>query len=115
MRIYHMIYHMVPTVVWQQQAANAHYVADSLTTEGFIHCTAEPEWLQRVANFAYRTDVRDHSILHIDVDRLDVEVRWEAADGHQFPHVYGPINRNAIVNITDFPRREDGYFLEPLS
>ena len=71
------------------------YTHESLQTEGFIHCSTEeqlPRTLERF--FPGRTDV---TILSIDTDRLDAELRWEGADGDLFPHVYGAIGREAIV------------------
>ena len=81
-----MIYHMVPTAVWQTLARDEAYAADTLQHEGFIHCTREPERLLWVANHFYRHIAGDYLILVIDPAALHAELRWEEADGHLFPH-----------------------------
>lgn len=108
-----MIYHMVPTAVWQTQVTNKQYYADSLATEGFIHCTGEADRLLWVANHFYRQDDRPYTILVIDPEQLSAEVRWEAADGHLFPHIYGPLETDAVYKSVPFPRDSDGTFLSP--
>lgn len=108
-----MIYHMLPLAVWQQQAADQPYHHESLQTEGFIHCTAEPERLLWVANHFYRAEVGAFVILCIDESTVQAPVQWDLADGHRFPHIYGPLNLNAVQQVINFPRAEDGRFLLP--
>jgi uncharacterized protein (DUF952 family) len=40
-------------------------------------------------------------VLVVDVERLDVPVRFEAMEpgGEEFPHVYGPIPVDAVVDV----------------
>ncbi len=103
---------MVPAAVWQAVENSAAYVADTLQQEGFIHCTGEPERLVWVANHFYRQIAGDFVILVIDPSALQAELRWEEADGHLFPHVYGPINRDAVKEVQPFPRNEQGFFVD---
>ena len=106
-----MIYHMTPASAWQAVAGTATYVADSLATEGFIHCTGEPERLVVVANRFYRTIPGDFVILCIEPTKLQAELRWEAADGQLFPHLYGGLNCTAVSSVVPFPRDAAGNFL----
>lgn len=108
-----VIYHMLPAATWDALAPSAAYAAASLAQEGFIHCTAQPAWLLQVANRFYRGEPGPWLILAIDTQALAAPVRWEAADGHLFPHVYGPLNRSAIVAVNSFPRGADGEFRLP--
>lgn len=48
-----VIYHMTPQAVWDAQRNQPDFAPASLAAEGFIHCTAEPERLQHVANRFY--------------------------------------------------------------
>jgi uncharacterized protein (DUF952 family) len=86
------------------------YAADSLATEGFIHCStaAQVVW---VANNRFRGR-RDFVLLHIDSSRLAAPVRYENLEGgtQLFPHVYGPLDLDAIVDVTPFPPDEAGTF-----
>lgn len=109
-----MIYHMLPSAVWQTQPLDQPYLGDTLATEGFIHCTAEPERLLLVANTWYKNRPGEWSILCIDEQRIEADVRWEENHGHVFPHIYGPLNLNAVTATLPFPRRQDGQFFLPL-
>jgi glutathione S-transferase len=104
---------MLPAAVWEKLSPEADYVAETLATEGFIHCTEESARLVEVANRFYRTAPGAFLILTLDVARLQSSVQWEWTDGHQFPHVYGPINLTAVVAVDPFPRAVDGTFLPP--
>ncbi len=106
-----IVYHMTPAAEWQNQQGNATFVEQTLVDEGFIHCTAERELLPVVANRFYRASQGEWVLLVVDTTRLSAPLRWEPSDGHLFPHVYGPIDRAAIVDVLPFPRAADGEFL----
>ncbi len=108
-----MIYHILPRTRWESQPPNAPYVANSLAEEGFLHCTGEREWLLRVANRFYRDEPGEWLALLIDEALVASEVRWETADGHRFPHIYGPLNLDAVVGSVTLPRDEAGEFQLP--
>lgn len=109
-----MIYHMLTAATWNAQRSNQPYTCSSLETEGFIHCTAESERLLQVANAFYTKEAGEFLILCIDEAEVDAEIRWERADGHLFPHIYGPLNLDAILKILPFPRDYSGRFLPPV-
>ncbi|MFN8487009.1 MAG: DUF952 domain-containing protein [Caldilineaceae bacterium] len=109
-----MIYHILPASVWQSQAPDQPYRGDTLATEGFIHCTGEPDWLLKVANYIYRHQPGDFVILCIAPDRVHAAIKWEKADGHEFPHIYGPLNLDAVEYMVQFPRDATGQFVLPL-
>lgn len=92
------------------------YRAASLDVEGFIHCSDfGTVHLPANALFAGRTDL---VLLTIEPAELEHELRWERPlvgppDGPWFPHVYGPINTDAVVDVIDFPPGPDGTFTLP--
>jgi len=47
------IYHIAHRDEWEAARASGHYAADSLPTEGFIHCS-EPHQIVGVANRLFR-------------------------------------------------------------
>jgi uncharacterized protein (DUF952 family) len=107
-----IVYHMLPRATWDALPQGSDYRADTLDSEGFVHCTAEPGLLEVVANRFYRDEPGDWLILAVDLGQVHADVRWETADGHLFPHIYGPIEQRAVQRIVPFPRRQDGtYFL----
>lgn len=107
------IYHMAPHALWAEQASSPNFAPPSLVDEGFIHCTAEPDRLLLVANTFYRDLPGAFIIIRIAPERLAAVLRWERADGHLFPHVYGPLNKDAVEQIIEFPRLADGMFSLP--
>jgi len=84
------------------------YRSKSLDQEGFIHCS-QPEQILEVANRYYQ-GTPDTVLLWIIPDRLTSEIRWESTDGAQFPHIYGPINLDALISITDLKPDVDGTY-----
>jgi uncharacterized protein (DUF952 family) len=105
------IYHIVPKSVWEQAPAGP-YRAASLATEGFIHCSSRGQ-VAWVANQFY-ADQDELLLLGIDVDRLSSPVRDEDPGiGEHFPHVYGPIDRAAVVEVLPLERGPDGRWVFP--
>jgi uncharacterized protein (DUF952 family) len=100
------IYHLVLRRVWEQNADEP-YQTDSLATEGFIHCS----FAQQVTASANRfyAAAADLLLLHIDADRLTSTLREEASGtGEVFPHIYGPLNRDAVAAVEPLKRGPDG-------
>ncbi len=84
--------------------------APSLETEGFIHCTDGAAEMVATANRHFAADPRDFVILTIHLDR--VTSRWTIEDpGRIYPHIFGPIDRAAIISVGSAPRDSDGAFL----
>ncbi len=108
-----MIYHMLPAAVWARQADNPFYEGETLASEGFIHCTAEPARLVWVANQFYWQQADDFVILWIEPTLVQAMIKWEQADQHTFPHIYGLLNRDAVTHVIEFPRDAVGKFLLP--
>lgn len=119
-----MIYHITTGADWEQAQLNGHYTADSLATEGFIHCSARHQ-VETVANSFYR-DVDDLVLLCIEEDDLTSELKWEdpahptpdspsrPSDDDLFPHIYGVINLDAVKDQVRLLRTESGdYALSP--
>jgi len=92
MRIYHIV---MPDLWWALQGPV--YTADSLTTEGFIHCSFA-EQLDAVLK-RYYSNVDEVTILEIDPEKLTSKLVIEpSTGGENYPHIYGPINVDAIVS-----------------
>ena len=102
------IVHLCVRLDWESAQTLGRYQADSLQREGFIHCS-RPEQVLDVANRFYR-GVPDLLILWIDLRKLSAEVRWESADGDDFPHVYGGIDCAAVSHAASFYPDEDGFY-----
>ncbi|MCS6847665.1 MAG: DUF952 domain-containing protein [Anaerolineae bacterium] len=127
-----MILHLTLRANWEAAPADQPYRADSLASEGFIHATQGDALLLHVANARYKDRPGEFVVLEIDETRLTSEVRWEApaplttddllppeaavsdtapvAEAPRFPHIYGPINRDAIVGVRLVTRDASGAF-----
>jgi len=106
--------HATTRLEWQAALLDGVYRADSLAAQGFIHCSTDGQ-IVRVANAYYRNQ-HGLVLLVIDPDRLVPELRWEpGADqpGELFPHLYGPLNLEAVVRAVDFEPGADGSFALP--
>ncbi len=86
------------------------YVAPSLETEGFIHCTDGAEAMVATANRHYRDDPRAFVVLTVDLDATGSPWRFDDP-ARIYPHVYGPIAPGAIGRPAPIPRAADGTFL----
>ena len=117
-----MILHITSRVEWQAAQARGDYRAPSLETEGFIHLSTVKQVLH-VANAFYRGQT-GLMLLVVDETRISSQVKWEAPAGapasgisqdDKFPHVYGPLNLDAVVDVLDFNPDADGNFQLPAS
>jgi uncharacterized protein (DUF952 family) len=112
-----MILHICGRGEWPPPADGL-YRPESLAGEGFVHCSDfGTTHLSANRFFAGRDDL---VLLVIDPARLTVPVRWEPpADGDDpagrplFPHVHGPIPRDAVVAVHAFPPDANGVFTLP--
>ena len=106
-----LTYHLVPAAEWRGLTPGAVYQPASLAAEGFIHCTDGRERVVETANRYYRGDLRLYLLVTIDLDRVSSEWRYDDAE-QVFPHIYGPLDHDAVVTVEDMRRAEDGRFLQ---
>ena len=114
------IYHITSRAEWEDAQRRGEYVVPSLTGEGFIHCSTAGQ-VPHVANAFYRGRT-DLVLLAIDETAASSEVRWEPPAGPPaagiseadlFPHIYGPINFQAVTRALDFQPDSAGMFSLP--
>ncbi len=114
------VLHLLPAATYAASAGQA--VAVACPPGGFLHLTQDPKVLVQVANTFLRSTSGDFLVLVVDPARLTAELRWEPPDppaapgtamyGQLFPHLYGPINREAVVAVRPALRAPDGTFLQ---
>ncbi len=109
-----MILHITTRADWEGAQALGDYRLDTLTTEGFIHCST-PEQVLGPANEFYKGQA-DLVLLVIDPARLLADLVYEDSydSGTAFPHIYGPLNLDAVTRVIPFPPLSDGTFVLPL-
>jgi uncharacterized protein (DUF952 family) len=92
-----IIYHVTTAAEWKTAQEAGAYESPSLAKEGFIHCSQQEQVagvLERY--FAGKTDLLE---LVIDTDKLNSPFiyEWSPSTTDTFPHVYGPINLDAVI------------------
>jgi len=108
------IFHITSRASWSAAQKKGLYSPDSLPSDGFSHCS-KVDQLLRVAN-NYYANHHGLVILVIDQSQLKSEIRWEAGTDKAdelFPHVYGPLNLEAVVRVHDFEPGSGGTFSLP--
>lgn len=94
------LFHLAEVDQWT--AAGDEYVPAAFAAEGFVHCSyREQVAATRARHYAGRTDL---VLLEIDPARLRARVLDEPSPttGELYPHIYGPINRDAVVAVHAF-------------
>jgi uncharacterized protein (DUF952 family) len=113
-----MIYHITSRTAWNEARERGDYRAESLETEGFIHCSTETQVVP-VAEKYYKGQ-KNLLLLVVEPALLSSDLKWEppsggapppgVAEGELFPHVYGPINLEAVVQAIDLESNPDGKY-----
>ena len=116
-----MIYHITSRQAWSEARERGEYRAESLETEGFIHCSTESQVVPVAQK--YYMGQNDLCLLVIEPALLSSELKWEppsdgtpppgVPEGDLFPHIYGPINLDAVVQVFDLQPNVDGQFSFP--
>ena len=120
------IYHITTRAAADQARQSGEYRTESLASQGFIHFSQIFQTLN-VAN-AFYAGQSDLVILVVAVSRLKAELKFEGpihpagsasgaaplpTAGTLFPHLYGPLNFDAVDRQIDFPIGPDGSFALP--
>ncbi|MGH3186077.1 MAG: DUF952 domain-containing protein [Streptosporangiaceae bacterium] len=109
-----IIYHIALAGDWEQALRTGQYSISTrgltLVEVGFIHASTDVQ-VAAVAN-AYYKGAPDLLVLVIDTDRVGAEIRWEDVSGSDvpFPHIYGPLNTDAVVETRPLDSGPDGEF-----
>lgn len=116
-----MIYHITSHTAWDEAQQRGDYRAESLETEGFIHCSTHSQVLPVAENF-YKGQ-SGLILLVIEPALLSSALKWESPsggtpppgvpEGDSFPHIYGPINLDAVVKILDLNTDPNNKFIPP--
>lgn len=108
------IYHITTQTDWQEAQRGGEYRADTLASQGFIHCSTREQILPVAKRFY--SGRHDLLLLSIDTEMVSAPVRYENLEGDAalFPHIYGALNLDAVVKAAGFPPGSDGTFAFPV-
>ncbi|MFF1872033.1 DUF952 domain-containing protein [Streptomyces sp. CB03911] len=110
-----MILHLAPLDDWLTDPGRP-YATASLLTDGFIHCSADERTALAVANAFFADSPGPLMVLLIEESLVEPMVKWEAPDGGPvpdatpgvlYPHIYGRLNRSAVVGLEKVERGPD--------
>ena len=98
---------------WKEAKIQGFYRAFDYEQEGFIHASTF-EQVAETANLHY-TGQTDLVLLVIDTKLVNVPIKWEHSvkRGQDFPHIYGDLNLEAVIDVKELPIGEDGRFSSP--
>ena len=113
-----MIFHITSRTAWDEAQKRGDYRAEGFIAEGFIHCSTLSQVLPVADN--YYKGQSGLVLLVIEPTLLSSQLKWEPPSGgapppgvpmgDQFPHVYGPINLDAVVKAVALTSKPDGTF-----
>ena len=95
------IYHVTTKQKWAEAQLKGHYESNTLATEGFIHCSTEPQ----VAGVLDRYYKGQTGLLKLKIqkDKVERPLVFELAGSinEVFPHIHGALNLDAVVEVIE--------------
>jgi hypothetical protein len=97
------IFHLISRQGFDAQADSEFILDDANLAAGFIHCCTA-EQLPGVIERYFPGDNSNLLVVELSPDALTEDLKWEPATDSDglFPHIYGPINRDAIIDVHSY-------------
>ncbi len=70
--------------------------------------------VSRIAYNIFKNQNDDLLVLFIDKNKVKSKIQYDDPE-NLFPHIYGPLNRSAIVKVTKMIRDQKGDWIFPIS
>ena len=110
-----IIFHITTRSDWDAAVVTGDYrvstLGKTLAEVGFIHCSTSAQ-VQGVADRVYRGRA-NLVLLSIEIGRLSSPVRFDPVGNETYPHIYGPLNLDAVVQVTSLVADSDGRIQVP--
>lgn len=113
-----LIFHLATVADWQAAEASGSYTTSTrgvgLEQEGFIHLSRDSQAGMVLDN--YYADVTEPlTLLTVDTDFLTSSWQFDDVLGAElsFPHIYGPLNPDAVVEVTPLMKDASGAWVLP--
>ncbi|NQV57499.1 MAG: DUF952 domain-containing protein [Rhodospirillales bacterium] len=102
------IYHMCLKQEWDAALESGAYSGSSQDkADGFIHFSTAAQIVESAAK--HRAGQSGLMLLAANPDLLGDHLKWEQSRGEQlFPHLYGSLPIDAVMNAVDLPLDADG-------
>jgi uncharacterized protein (DUF952 family) len=109
-----IIFHITSRGEWEEAVPAGRYVPAAYEADGFIHLSTR-EQVARVADARF-AGASDLVLLCVAADRLSAPLRYETGDpgsAELFPHLYGPLATDAVVEVLPLVEGPAGFALPP--
>lgn len=118
-----IILHIAPRDAWQDALATGEYRADTLDSDGFMHCSTALQVLKVAERYYFGQ--QDLVLLCIDRKKVAPMLKYEPSVSRGayepspadtidlYPHIYGPLNLEAVVMAVNFTPNPNGTFSLP--
>ena len=108
-----IILHITTRHEWEAALKQGSYKPEMFDVEDFIHCSTT-EQVVDTANKFFK-DEADLVLLCINSKKVKGEIVYENLVGgeKQYPHIYAPLNTDAVERVIDFHPAADGHFQYP--
>jgi uncharacterized protein (DUF952 family) len=105
------ILHITTEAAWAKARGEGELTTPSLAEEGFIHCSTFAQ-VESTADRIFAGS-GDLLALEVEVGELTAPLKWEKATDadDEFPHIYGPLNPDAVTATRSLRETGDGYRL----
>lgn len=105
-----LLFHLTTKENWDNYKKNGRYEPESLESEGFIHCSSGSQ-IKETANriFAGKDQIL---LLVLDASMVREDIKYEKDEetGEKFPHIYGPLSVNAVIDKIEIKAEDNGKF-----
>jgi uncharacterized protein (DUF952 family) len=109
------IFHIAKITDWDAARAAGDYrvstLGQMLAEVGFIHCSTASQ-VQKVADRVY-CGVEHLVLLTIETELLSASVRFDPVNNDSYPHIYGPLNLDAVIDVTPLVTEANGHVKAP--
>ena len=102
------IYKILSRREWEHALARGRFDGSAVDlADGFIHFSASDQ-ARETARRHFRGQA-DLMVLTVEAETLGAALKWEASrGGAQFPHLYGPLAREQVIDAKPAPLGDDG-------
>ena len=108
-----IVYHICRQDEWDAAKVNGIYSGSSQDeVDGFIHFSTSEQVMESAQK--HRTGQDGLVMLSVDAESLGSSLKWEPSRGGSlFPHLYGELPVNVVINAISLPLGPDGQHIFP--
>jgi len=107
-----VIFHITKRGHWEKAKLEGIYRGDTLGSQGFIHCSTSQQ-VVKVANALHHAQ-KGLVLVCIAANKVQSELKYEKIESEGlYPHIYGPLNVDAVVKVVDFEPNPNDEFVLP--